>query len=65
MSVMKNCPFCKCDAIEILENSDLCWVHCMQCDADGPPDSSIDLCIDLWNTALRPLEVINDNLKRS
>lgn len=44
-----HCPFCGSHSIQILESDELCWVNCMTCEADGPPQKTMGQAIDAWN----------------
>ncbi len=49
--MISSCPFCNSSAVQVLENSDSCWVNCMDCNADGPVTENIDQAILEWNRA--------------
>jgi len=55
--LLRNCPFCNADPIRLeydqrgneTGDSDLWFVRCMECGADGPPAECDQRATDLWN----------------
>tara|TARA_R100001163_G_C5068474_1_gene208868 strand:+ start:12072 stop:12347 length:276 start_codon:yes stop_codon:yes gene_type:complete len=46
----KPCPFCGHFFPQLLESDDLCWISCIECDADGPPKPTVTEAQRAWNT---------------
>ena len=43
------CLFCGCTKIDTLGGPDIWWMHCDNCEAEGPLGSSESESIELWN----------------
>lgn len=48
-----SCPFCSCTDTQIADTGSF-WIECAGCYAEGPPTSSEDEAIRLWNRAASP-----------
>lgn len=47
---LKLCPFCQSDAVDVYGDGVLDWVHCNNCDAEGPIKNSYCEAIAAWNS---------------